>query len=140
MQCGARCPFQRQRLRYDATFAAETAYACEHGIPWSEYLERWEPADRAIVIATSMEASERCNLCGTAQREWEEDPFAYLPERVSCPGCRARETLQMDDSAPLGKGVSVVLMTPGQIEAMAAKRARDEAAGHTGPPRRRRSG
>ena len=140
MQCRPRRPFYRERLRYDATFAIEASYVVEHALPYSEYLERWEPSDRSIVIAVTMERAERCSMCGTAQREWDDDPFAYAPERVTCPGCRARETLQSDTSEPLGKGVSVVLMTSAQITALEAKRARYEAAGHTGPPRRRRDG
>lgn len=139
MQRRPRRPFQRERLRYDPTFAAETSYAYEHGLPWSEYLDRFEPGDRAIVIAIAMERSSRCVSCGTAQREWEEDPGAYTPVRITCPGCRLRETLQAD-SEGVGKGTTVQLVTQAQALALETKRARAEAAGHTGPPRRRRRG
>ncbi|MEP7036244.1 MAG: hypothetical protein ABI934_11705 [Actinomycetota bacterium] len=137
LQRGARRPFQRERLRYDASFATETSYAYEHGIPWSEYLDRFEPEDRAIVIAVAMEKSDRCVSCGTSQREWDLDPFAYTAVRVTCPGCRQRETLQADTSEHVGKGMTVQLVTRRQKEYLEAKLTRAAVDGSSRPRRRR---
>ena len=137
MQPGAGRPFQRSRLRYDAAFALETAYAYEHAIPWSEYLERWEAEDRAIVTAVSLERSERCVSCGTADWEWEVDPNAYEPVVHYCRGCALRETLQKDNDTPKGPGHSVRLVSRRAAEALRTRMERRKAEGSLRPRLRR---
>jgi hypothetical protein len=65
-------PFQRERLRYDASLYMEMSYCYENGIPHSEFLD-WTPEDRAKTLAFMMEKALRCDLCGTAEWEWDAD-------------------------------------------------------------------
>lgn len=140
MQLRHRRPFQRARLRYDATFSLEALYCHEQGIPYSEFLARWTEADRAIVNAVVLEKSERCTMCGTAEWEWREDHFAYQPLFHTCRGCQLKD-LMNDDDAPRPKGTTVRLV-PKETAAklMAAMDARTAADGPRRPQRPRRPG
>lgn len=113
--------FQRERLRYDPTFALEASYCHERGIPWEEYLERWSAQSRSVVVAVQMEKAERCPSCNTSPREWEEDPSAYVAAQKICHGCAAkdvfRENLPKDHQTP---GSSVNLVPGDRAEKMAA--------------------
>lgn len=133
MQLRARRPFQRARLRYDPSFNLEASYAHEHGIPYSEYLERWTNTDRAIVTAVTTEKADRCSMCGTSPWEWDADPYAYDPVYVTCPGCQRKELLA-DDDTPRAKGTTVRLVP----KRVAARLAREQ--GSKRVPRRRRGG
>jgi hypothetical protein len=133
VQRGTRRPFQRARLRYDATFALEAGYAFDHGIPFSEYLQRWLPEDRAKVSAVTLERSERCTLCGTAQWEWEADPNAYTPIYHTCHGCRIKDAMA-EDNTPKGKGTTIRLAPRKVAERMIREAARSHV------PRRRKRG
>lgn len=62
------------------------SYCHEHGIPHSEFLS-WSPEDRAKTLAFMMEKAARCDLCGTAEWEWEADRRAYEPVEKFCMGC-----------------------------------------------------
>jgi len=64
----------------------EMSYCYENGIPHSVFLE-WEPEDKAKTLAFMMEKGSRCELCGTAEWEWEADQFAYEPVEKMCKGC-----------------------------------------------------
>lgn len=94
MQRGAEHPFHRARLRYDSHFYLEMSFCNEHGIPHSRFLD-WSPDDRSKALAFSLEKSERCSMCGTA--EWEWDPAqggsrrAYEPSQEFCQGCYLKE-------------------------------------------------
>jgi hypothetical protein len=79
-----------------------------------------------------LEKSERCNMCGTAQWEWEEDLNAYSPIYHTCHGCRIKEALS-EDNTPKGKGTSIRLV-PRQV----AERMAREAATRRVPRRRKR--
>lgn len=83
-----------------------------------------------------MERSEQCPSCGTTQHEWEEDPYAYEPVRVTCVGCMKRELLQADDT-PVSKGTSVRLLPKAQAERLARELEQKKAAGTLRPRRRR---
>jgi hypothetical protein len=76
-------------------FAAELQYCVEHAIPHSEFLE-WSDEDRAKVLAWTMEEPLRCQMCGTAEYEWEDNKFAYEPHAHVCRGCELKD-LVMDD-------------------------------------------
>lgn len=57
----------------------------------------------------ALEKSEKCIHCGTAEWEWQENPYAYHPVRHTCPGCRKREILlEDDDDVPKGTTVRLV--------------------------------
>lgn len=64
----------------------EMSYCYEQGIPHSEFLG-WEPEDRAKVLAFMMEKASRCDMCGTAEWEWDADRRAYEPVEKFCMGC-----------------------------------------------------
>lgn len=90
-------------------------------------------ADRAKVSAVTLERADRCSSCGTSGWEWEEDPYAYHPIFVTCPGCQRKEILAADDT-PRPKGTSVRLVS----KHMAARLAREAARGPKPRPRRKR--
>lgn len=71
-------------------FAAEMNYCGERGIPHSEFLD-WEDEDRAKAIAWVAEQGTKCPNCGTADWEWERDPYAYEPVANICHGCEVKE-------------------------------------------------
>lgn len=56
-----------------------------------------------------MEKAERCQMCGTAAWEWEEDRYAYEPAREVCIGCQKKDLLRDDHEKP-PPGSSVVLI------------------------------
>jgi hypothetical protein len=80
-----------------------------------------------------MSKSTRCPRCGTSRLDWEEDPYAYEPMFMTCPGCMKRELLEGDDT-PRPKGTSIQLVP----KAVAAKM-RARAAEGVPRPRMRRS-
>lgn len=79
-------PFQRERLRYDSQLYLELSFCSEHGIPHSEFLD-WSAEDRAKALAFLVEKGLRCDLCGTAEWEWQQDRRAYEPVEKFCMGC-----------------------------------------------------
>jgi len=97
----------------------EALYAVDKGIPWSEYLERWEGSDRSLVVAVRLEEAERCSSCGSADWEWAEDPDAYRAMTVVCMGCvvKDRERLNSDDGARI-PGSSIRLVPRERAQAM----------------------
>lgn len=98
-------------------------YCVDHGVPHSEYLDRWTLEDRAKVVAVLMERAERCQMCGTAPWEWDEDKYAYEPAREVCFGCQKKDLLR-DDQEKSPAGSSVVLIP----KAVAKARREQEAA------------
>lgn len=105
-------PFQRARLRYDPTFALEVGYCYDHGIPHSEYLERWSTEDRSKVSALTLDRGERCPSCGTAEWEWGLDFYAYEPMHSTCRGCQQKEVLAKAteaDNTPMPPGTTIRL-------------------------------
>lgn len=71
-------------------------------------------------------------MCGTAQWEWEADPFAYAPVHHTCHGCRLKEAMS-EDNTPKGKGTTIRL-----VPKRTAERLTREAATRSVPRRRRR--
>ena len=113
MQQGAGHPFFRDRLRYDSNLYLELGLCNECGIPHSQFLD-WEPEDRAKAIAFVMEKSLRCDLCGTAEWEWEEDKRAYAPMENFCMGCYIKTVFGEDgNTAP---GTTIRLSPTNTIE------------------------
>jgi hypothetical protein len=93
-------------LRYDSSLYMELSFCTEHGIPHSEFLD-WEPDDRAKALAFVIEKSARCDMCGTAQWEWDKDPFAYEPVEKMCKGCYLKHMAQEGSGAMPGTTVSL---------------------------------
>lgn len=64
-----------------------------------------------------MEKAEQCSGCGLTERDWLEDPDAYVPLQVVCPWCaskdRARSDGDTDSSIP---GASIKLVTQAAAE------------------------
>lgn len=85
----------------------------EYKIPHSVFLE-WEPEDRAKAIAFHLEKGERCQLCGTADWEWEANRFAYEAVEKQCHGClhiAAAQEMIRDKT-----GVTVSLVPTGTMD------------------------
>lgn len=75
----------------------------------------WAPEDRAKAMAFAMEENTRCQMCGTATWEWDEDPHAYEPIAHLCKGCYLKDTAQ-EDSKNL-PGTTIVLEPASAISA-----------------------
>ena len=84
------------------------SYCYENGIPHSEFLE-WEPEDRAKSIAFMLEKSTRCDMCGTAEWEWDADRRAYEPVEKFCMGCYLRHMAEEGSGSMPG---TTVVMEP----------------------------
>ena len=103
------------------------SYCFEKGIPHSKFL-KWDAEDRAKTIAFAMESAQRCNMCGTAPWEWDENKFAYTALDDFCQGCyqKAMYSEQQGSSLP-GTNVKLVPTTPrlsAQMKMKARKRSR----------------
>lgn len=102
------------------------SYCYEHGIPHSEFLE-WDPEDRAKVLAYAFESNIRCNMCGTAPWEWEENRFAFTPVEEFCQGCYQKSVFSDTQGSSLpGTNVRLIPTTP-QLTAKMALKARKRA-------------
>jgi len=113
-------PFQRERLRYDSQLYVEMAFCNEHGLPHSEFLS-WEPEDRAKALAFVFEKATRCELCGTADWEWEADRKAYEPVEKFCMGCYLKH--MADEGGGQMPGTSFI-MEPTKTQASAKRHKR----------------
>lgn len=116
MQQGTEHPFHRQRLRNDPGFNLELGYCVDHGIPHSEWLEKWSPEDRAKVVAYLVESAERCDFCGTAPWEWDENKYAYEAVDHFCPGCYQKSVFSSGESNSLpGTNVKLIPVTQARL-------------------------
>lgn len=79
----------------------------EWGIPHSEFLA-WDAEDRAKAMAFVMVKSERCELCGTAQYEWDENRRAYEPVETFCMGCYLKHGAEEGQSYPPGTSITMI--------------------------------
>lgn len=60
-----------------------------------------------------LEKAERCDMCGTAPWEWEENRFAYEAVDHFCQGCYLKRVYSDQESASLpGTNVTLVASTP----------------------------
>jgi hypothetical protein len=97
------------------------SYCFEHGIPHSKFL-KWEPEDRAKTLAFAMESAQRCNMCGTASWEWEENRFAYTAVDEFCQGCYQKSIYSDTQGSSLpGTNVKLIPTTPQLTAKMALK-------------------
>jgi hypothetical protein len=81
----------------------------EHGIAHSVFLN-WHPEDRAKALAYLIHKSEQCQLCGTAEWEWTENPFAYEVTEKFCKGCHIKAVA--DDDRPRQRPGITLELTP----------------------------
>lgn len=68
-------------------------------------------------MAFMLEQSDRCQMCGTSEWQWAEDPNAYEAAVHVCPGCARKEWIREDqgDSKPQA-GSSIVLLPRARAE------------------------
>ena len=86
------------------------SYCYEKGISHGEFLS-WAPEDRAKTLAFALEFAGRCQLCGTAEWEWKENPFAYEPEERFCKGCYMKAVASEGQNNLPGTTVELVPVT-----------------------------
>jgi len=99
------------------------SFCNEHGIPHSEFLD-WDPEDRAKAVAYLIEHGLRCQLCGTAEWEWENNKFAFTAVEEFCQGCYQKSVFQDQQGSSLpGTNVKLIPTTP-QLTAQMALKAR----------------
>jgi hypothetical protein len=98
----------------------EMSYCYEQGIPHSEFLD-WLPEDRAKALAFMLEKSARCDMCGTAEWEWEADRFAYEPVQKQCHGCYLKHMAGEEGGQMPG---TTIVMEPTRTQATAQRRER----------------
>lgn len=98
-------------------------FCSENGIPHSEFLD-WDPVDRAKQIAYMIEDAQRCQMCGTADWEWDADANAYTPVEHLCRGCyREKVYTEGKDLLP-GTTVRLAKTDSAQVRKMRAKQER----------------
>jgi len=94
----------------------ELGYCVDHGIPHSEWLEKWSPEDRSKVLAYMVEQADRCDMCGTAPYEWEENAYAYEAVDHFCKGCYLKSVYSDAESNSLpGTNVTLIPVTQGRL-------------------------
>jgi hypothetical protein len=75
-------------------------------------LEQWSGEDRSKVVAYLMEQAIRCDMCGTAPWEWEENKFAYEAIDHFCKGCYLKSIFSTSESESLaGTNVQLIPVT-----------------------------
>jgi len=66
-------------------------------------------------MAYQIEKSLRCDMCGTADWEWDEkqggSKFAYEPEPKFCLGCYKKHMASQDQNVPPGTTVTLVKLS-----------------------------
>lgn len=93
------------------------AYCYERGLPHSEFLT-WPAEDRAKILAHRIEQSLRCDMCGTA--DWEWDPkqggsrHAYDHQEKFCQGCYIKSAAAEDKKTLPGTSIVLVKLSSRQ--------------------------
>jgi hypothetical protein len=93
------------------------SYCFDNGIAHSAFLE-WSPEDRAKTLAFLLEKSARCDMCGTAEWEWEADRFAYAPVQKQCHGCYLKHMAGEEGAQMPG---TTIVMQPAHSQESAAR-------------------
>ena len=88
----------------------EVEWCSQHGLAHSELLA-WSDEDRSKLMAFLLEDASRCQMCGTSQWEWEEDPFAYEAMSMHCEGCARKEFAREDAEEQAGTRIALVPRT-----------------------------
>lgn len=82
-------------------------WCAEVGKPHSELLA-WDAEDRSKLMAFLVEESAKCQLCGTSQWEWDDDPFVYEAMAVRCHGCMVKEMANDDAADSPGTRITLI--------------------------------
>lgn len=99
-------------------------YAVEHGIPWSEFLRRWSWEDRSIVVAVQLERAAHCTSCGLTEKQWHDDPGAFVPMQVVCPWCALKDRVRSDgDTSASIPGASIKMLPRNTAEKISSTKA-----------------
>jgi hypothetical protein len=77
------------------------------GIPHSEFLE-WSAEDRAKAMAFVVVKSMHCDLCGTAEYEWDENRRAYEPVEKICMGCYLKAGAEEEETHLPGSSITLI--------------------------------
>jgi len=85
----------------------EVQWCSDHGLPHSALLD-WSEEDRAKLAAFLLEHNSRCQLCGTADWEWEEDRNAYEPMAKQCWGCYIKDSSTDENDRLPGSTMTLV--------------------------------
>ena len=98
----------------------EVEWCTEHGLPHSTLLG-WSDEDRAKLTAFLLERSARCQMCGSAEWEWEENRNAYVAQERVCMGCMLKD--RAGDTQEHSPGGRIVLVPRSIFEREAAAEA-----------------
>jgi hypothetical protein len=85
----------------------ELQWCSDHGLPHSALLD-WCEEDRAKLAAFLLESNSRCQMCGTADWEWEEDRNAYEPMVKQCWGCYVKDRATDENDRLPGSTMTLV--------------------------------
>lgn len=98
------------------------------GIPHSEFLS-WDAEDRSKAMAFISVKNEHCQLCGTAQYEWDENRRAYEPVESFCMGCYLKAGAEEGETYLPGSSITLIdtnSVAYAKQQTMARKRAFNE--------------
>lgn len=85
-------------------------------MPHSEFLA-WDDEDRMKALAFLMEKAERCQMCGTAPWEWEQNRHAYEAVEHFCHGCYLTASAHVNDPNRNLDGITIELTRTGTQDA-----------------------
>jgi len=97
----------------------ELSLCHEHGIPHSEFLN-WDPDDKSKALAFLLEKAAKCDMCGTAEWEWDADRKAYEPVEKFCMGCYLKHMVSEGGGQMPG---TTVVMEPTRTQKTAKRHA-----------------
>lgn len=92
----------------------EMSFCTERGIPHSEFLS-WSIEDREKTMAFLLEQSLTCMMCGTAEWQWEENKFAFMPVENWCKGCYLKSVSSEEAGTAPGTTIALVPTTPERL-------------------------
>ena len=88
-------------------------YCGPKGIPLSSFLS-WTVDDQDAALWWQAELNLRCRNCGTAEWEWEQDPYAYGVVQKVCKGCAMTQAAQRQaEEKTAGMKFSLAELMPG---------------------------
>lgn len=86
----------------------------QYGIAHSKFLD-WSIEDRNKAMAYVLEDGSRCQMCGTAEWEWDPDQggkrLAYEPVEKICWGCYYKHMAGEGEASMPGSSVTLVPTT-----------------------------
>ena len=77
------------------------------------------------MTAVQLEKNDQCSGCGLTDREFIEDPDAFVPMQVTCPWCALKDRLRADgDTSATIPGSSIKLVPATFAKRMASMSAK----------------